>query len=64
MFWDLELYDQFIKRVRRQGNKALRVFVHHIMCRDTVDEVVWYSLKSKTKTQSALLEALVTQRRK
>lgn len=64
MFWDLELYDQFIKRVRRQGNKALRVFVHHIMCKDTVDEVVWFSLKSKTKTQSALLAALVTARRK
>lgn len=60
MFWDLELYDQFIKRVRRQGNKALRVFVHHIMARDTIDEVVWYSLKSKDKTQSALLAALQT----
>lgn len=58
MFWDLELYDQFIKRVRRQGNKALRVFVHHIMARDTIDEVVFYALKSKDKTQKALLEAL------
>ena len=64
MFWDLELYDQFIKRVRRQGNKALRVFVHHIMCKGTVDEDVWYSLKSKAKTQGALLEALITRRRR
>lgn len=63
MFWDLELYDQFIKRVRRQGNKSLRVFVHHIMARDTVDEVVFYSLKSKDKTQKALLEALRARRR-
>jgi SNF2 family DNA or RNA helicase len=58
MFWDLELYDQFIKRVRRQGNKALRVFVHHIMAKDTIDEVVFYALKSKDKTQTALLSAL------
>lgn len=63
MFWDLELYDQFIKRIRRQGNKALRVFVHHIMAKDTIDEVVWYSLKSKDKTQTALLEALQSRRR-
>jgi SNF2 family DNA or RNA helicase len=58
MFWDLELYDQFIRRVRRQGNKALRVFVHHIMAKDTVDDVVYYVQLSKTKTQNALLNAL------
>lgn len=64
MFWDLELYDQFNKRIRRQGNKATRVFVHHIMARDTVDEVVFYSLKSKDRTQTALLTALQGRRRK
>jgi SNF2 family DNA or RNA helicase len=58
MFWDLELYDQFIRRVRRQGNKAARVFVHHIIARDTVDEIVFHVQRSKTKVQSALLEAL------
>lgn len=58
MFWDLELYDQFIRRIRRQGNKALRVFVHHIMARKTVDEVVYRVQGSKTKTQAALLAAL------
>lgn len=63
MFWDLELYDQFIKRIRRQGNKSARVFVHHIMVRGTIDEVVWYSLKSKDRTQSALLAALVGRRK-
>ena len=64
MFWDLELYDQFIKRVRRQGNKAKRVFVHHIMARDTVDEIVYHVQRSKTKTQNALLEALSSKRRR
>lgn len=58
MFWDLELYDQFIRRIRRQGNKALRVFIHHIMAKDTVDDVVYYVQRSKTKTQNALLNAL------
>lgn len=63
MTWDLELYDQFIKRVRRQGNKAKRVFVHHIMARDTVDETVWHVQRSKTKTQDALLLALQGRRK-
>lgn len=58
MFWDLELYDQFIKRVARQGNQSKRVFVHHFMARDTVDEVVFYAQKRKTKTQASLLDAL------
>jgi SNF2 family DNA or RNA helicase len=60
MFWDLELYDQFIKRVRRQGNKAKRVFVHHFIAKDTVDEVVYHVQRGKARTQTALLDALVT----
>lgn len=64
MFWDLELYDQFIRRVRRQGNKALRVFVHHIIARETVDEDVFFAQKHKTKTQNAFLEAMQARRRK
>lgn len=58
MFWDLELYDQFIKRVRRQGNKAKRVFVHHIMARETIDQKIFWVQRSKTRTQNALLDAL------
>jgi SNF2 family DNA or RNA helicase len=63
MFWDLELYDQFIRRVRRQGNKAKRVFVHHMMARDTVDDIVFHVQRAKTKTQTALLDALKEKRR-
>jgi len=63
MFWDLELYEQFIKRVRRQGNKALRVFVHHFMARDTIDETIYHVQRAKAKTQNALLEALKARRR-
>lgn len=64
MLWDLELYDQFIKRVLRQGNKALRVYVHHIMARGTIDEVIFQVQRHKAKTQTALLEALKSRKRR
>lgn len=56
--WDYELYDQFIRRVLRQGNKHKKVFVHHIISRDTVDEAQLGSLKAKRKGQNALFDAL------
>lgn len=64
MTWDLELYDQFIKRIRRQGNKALRVFVHHIMARGTIDETIFFVQRGKARTQTALLDALAYKWRK
>lgn len=56
--WDFELYDQFIRRVLRQGNKSKKVFCHHIMARGTIDEVVLAAVKSKRKGQNALFDAL------
>lgn len=56
--WDYELYDQFIKRVHRQGNKFSRVFVHHIMSKGTIDEAVYGALRSKASGQQALFDAL------
>jgi SNF2 family DNA or RNA helicase len=56
--YDYELYDQFIRRVLRQGSKHKRVFVHHIVARDTVDELKLYALRRKAKGQTALLDAL------
>ena len=56
--WDYELYDQFIRRVYRQGNKAARVVVHHLIARDTVDEAVLAALRGKAKGQRALFDAL------
>ena len=56
--WDYELYDQFIRRVLRQGNKSKKVFCHHIMARGTVDEVVLAAVKSKRRGQNALFDAL------
>lgn len=56
--WDYELYDQFIRRVLRQGNNSKKVFVHHIMAQDTIDDVVLAALKSKRRGQNALFDAL------
>jgi SNF2 family DNA or RNA helicase len=53
----LDDYDQFIRRVYRQGVVGT-VRVHHIIARDTVDEAIMYRLEKKEKTQDALLSAL------
>jgi hypothetical protein len=57
--WDFELYDQTIKRLHRQGQKAARVFVHHIVAENTLDEVVVETLALKERTQDALFDALI-----
>lgn len=58
--WDFELYDQFIRRVWRQGNKSQRVFVYHIMARDTVDAMVFAALRAKKRRQQTLFDALAS----
>lgn len=61
--WNYELYDQFIRRVYRQGQKAKQVFVHHLIADDTVDEAVMSALRSKRKGQQALFDALESRRK-
>lgn len=58
MTWDYEEYDQLIRRIRRQGSKARRVFVHHLIARNTIDETMLWSVRNKAKGQSALYDAL------
>jgi hypothetical protein len=56
---DFELYDQFNRRLRRRGNPAKTVFVHHALARATVD--VWAimpTLHRKDNTQIRLFDAL------
>lgn len=55
---DFDLYDQFIRRVQRQGNKKNVVFVYQFIARDTVDEPTVQSLSRKERTQSRLLTAV------
>lgn len=56
--WNFEDYDQLIRRLRRQGSRHKRIFVHHIVARDTVDEAKLRALKSKNRTQAGFLAAL------
>lgn len=56
---DLEVDEQFVRRVWRQGQKET-VFRHRIVARGTVDEVIVKMLHKKDKTQRALLDALKT----
>jgi hypothetical protein len=56
--WDLELWEQFIRRLRRSGNMAQRVICHIFVCRGTIDELKIAALGDKDVTQSRLLKAL------
>lgn len=62
--WNLELDEQFVGRVHRQGQKAKHVFVHRVMARDTIDEAIWWALQHKDKTQQSLFDALKLHRRR
>jgi SNF2 family DNA or RNA helicase len=53
-----EHYDQFNKRVLRQGNKNSHCTVHRFIMRHTVDEIAIAALRRKDKVQTALLDAL------
>ncbi len=56
--WDYELYDQFIKRVLRQGNKATTVFNHIFIVEDTIDNKTRDAILQKGFTQDAFCAAL------
>lgn len=56
--WDYELYDQLIRRLRRQGNSAPRVTSHHFIMRDTVDEAQMWALQRKKKGQQSFFQGL------
>jgi hypothetical protein len=55
---DLELYDQFLARVRRQGNKNQRVINHALVVRGTVDAMSIDTIEGKALTQERFLQAL------
>jgi SNF2 family DNA or RNA helicase len=56
--WDLDLYNQFYKRVWRQGQKNNRVFVHRILAEKTLDQKVARVLHYKNAEQRDLLNAI------
>lgn len=56
--WDFELFDQFIRRIRRRGNDAQRIFMHLLVVKGTIDELKLQALHGKDMTQKALFVAL------
>ncbi len=56
--WSLELYQQTVARLWRQGQTAGTVSVIHIVADGTVDERVLKALDAKDHTQSALIDAV------
>lgn len=59
--WDWELYDQFIRRVRRSGNETARIFNHLLIVRGTIDEEKLQSVSDKDFTERRLQAALNSQ---
>lgn len=56
--WNLELYQQFINRVQRQGSVHKQVWVHYLMANNTVDDIILRALRGKARVQDLLLDAL------
>ena len=56
--WSLELYQQTIARLWRQGQTSGTVTVIHIVTDGTVDERILKALAAKDNTQKALIDAV------
>ena len=56
--WSLELLQQSNARLYRQGQDKDTVFIHYLVAEHTIDEDVVKALKSKSMSQSALMDAV------
>lgn len=56
--WSLELYQQTVARLYRQGQKEGTVVIEHIVADKTIDEDVSRALRNKDTTQQALIDAV------
>ena len=56
--WSLELYQQTVARLYRQGQESRTVTIIHILTQGTVDEKIMKALADKDSTQSALIDAV------
>lgn len=60
--WNLETYMQMIERIgpvrQKQSGHDRPVFIHHIIARDTVDELVMERRESKREVQDILMSAM------
>ena len=56
--WSLELYQQTVARLWRQGQQSETVVVQHIITKGTIDERIMKALSEKDNTQAALIDAV------
>ena len=60
--WNLEEHQQIIERLgptrQMQAGHNRPVFIHHIIARDTVEELVLKRIDTKREVQDILLEAM------
>ena len=56
--WSLELYQQTVARLWRQGQQSETVVVQHLITEQTIDERIMRVLSGKALTQEALIEAV------
>jgi len=61
--WNQLHYDQLNRRLRRTGSGAEIVHVYHLAAKNTVEESVVASLRTKWKTQMDLFNAIKTKKR-
>lgn len=56
--WSLELYQQTVGRLYRQGQSECTVVIEHIVAKGTFDEKIVKNIQLKENTQAALIEAV------
>lgn len=56
--WSLELYQQTVARLYRQGQSSGTVIVQHIVTEGTIDQKILKALEGKNTTQAALIDAV------
>lgn len=58
MIWSLELHQQTVARLWRQGQTSETVVVQHIITEGTIDEQIMKTLTAKNFSQAALIDAV------
>ena len=56
--WSLELYQQTVARLWRQGQTSESVVIQHIITKGTIDEKIMKALRDKDTVQSKLIDAV------
>lgn len=56
--WDLELYQQLNARLHRQGQRAEKVLIYHLVAVGTPDRKIARAIQKKDATQERVFEAL------